>query len=356
MSCTLSCLQNVALASFYKPILSRDINPLTEIVTTVGATEAIYNTIRAFINPGDEVILMQPFYDAYPASVRLSGGIPVHVTLRSATATPTKANDFQLDMSELRRKITPNTKMIVVNNPHNPLGKVFARDELLEIASIAKEFNLLVLADEVYESLVYDDLPFIKFASLPEMWERTISLGSAGKTFGVTGWKVGWCLGPPELIRPVSLLHQWTSFSVSTPLQEATAIALERAESENYFKETTALYSSLRDKLYNVLQKSGLNPILPSGGYFIMGNTKSVHPASEYNHSRRDVNVCKYLTAAAGVCSIPTSSFYDTADSKAIEEAGYWARFAFCKDAALIQEAGRRLLKWREESGMPIDE
>ena len=206
-----------ALAKLYAPSLA--LNPMTDIITTgqlinvVGATEAIYSCIQAFINPGDEVILMQPFYDSYPASVIMAGGTPVVVTLSTG--------DWMLDWDKLEQAVSPKTKMIIVNNPHNPSGKVFTRQELLKLADFATRHDLLVMADEVYETLVFNDAvsPMIKFATLPGMAQRTLTVGSIGKMFGVTGWKIGWVLTTPELARSLWLVHQWVPFCVATPLQ-----------------------------------------------------------------------------------------------------------------------------------------
>jgi kynurenine--oxoglutarate transaminase/cysteine-S-conjugate beta-lyase/glutamine--phenylpyruvate transaminase len=208
------------LAKFYGPKMNRELDPMTEIMTTVGASEAIYSSIQALINPGDEVILMQPYYDSYPASVELAGGIPVVVSMRGESNCR-ESREWKLDWSELEKCINSKTKMIILNNPNNPIGKVWEREELERLANIVEKHNLLVMADEVYETLVYSDSasPMIKFASLPGMFQRTITIGSMGKMFGVTGWKIGWILAPPELTRSAWMVHQFLPFSVVTPLQ-----------------------------------------------------------------------------------------------------------------------------------------
>ncbi|KAI9104072.1 pyridoxal phosphate-dependent transferase [Phlyctochytrium arcticum] len=341
-----------ALSSYYTSSLGRTLNPLTEILTAVGACQAIFSTIQAFINPGDEVIIMQPFYDSYPASVALAGGVPRMVSLRPPVGQPAStADEWKLDVEEIRKAISPGkTKMIIVNNPHNPIGKVFRREELLAIADIAKEYDLLVLADEVYETLVFEDSveQLIKFASLPGMFERTITVGSAGKMFGVTGWKIGWALGPPELIRAIWMVHQYVPFSVATPLQEATAVALEQAQTNGYFEETRATYQRLRDKLQKILVEAGLQPTLPHGGYFTLANTSGIQipaDAAEQQEKRRDYVVCRYLTREAGITAIPPSAFYDPKDKDGRENvAGQLARFAFCKNDEMLEDAGSKLL------------
>ncbi|KAI9203137.1 pyridoxal phosphate-dependent transferase [Polychytrium aggregatum] len=346
-----------ALSNYYVDKLGRKLNPLTEIISTVGASEAIYSTIQAFINPGDEVILMQPFYDSYPASVHLAGGKPVFVSLRPPSDRPaTSSDDWKVDIAELESAVTPRTKMIIINNPHNPIGKVFRREELEEIAAFATRHDLLVLADEVYETLVYSDSPseLIKFASLPGMFERTITVGSIGKMFGVTGWKIGWCLGHEELIRAIWLVHQFIPFAVVTPLQEATADALEQTQTNGYFETTRAEYEALRNKLQASLTSTGLTPTLPHGGYFILADTSSLpDPALQPGHQdtdpRRDFRLCRFLTSEVGVTAIPPSAFYDKSDVKGQQEvAGHLARFAFCKTGEMIDEAAERLKSYFE--------
>ncbi|KAI8801065.1 pyridoxal phosphate-dependent transferase [Cladochytrium replicatum] len=367
------------LSKFYSEKIGRSIDPLTEIVTTVGATEAIYSTIQAFVDRDDEVIMMQPFYDSYPASVALAGGKPVVVSLRppkghGPAGGAKTSHDWKLDLDELRAAVTPKTKLIIVNNPHNPVGKVFTREELLGIAAIAEEFDLLVMADEVYETLVYSDSvsPFIKFASLPGMFERTITLGSVGKMFGVTGWKIGWVIAPAPIVRSVQMVHQFVPFSIATPLQEAVATALEQAIAGTFFEETRAAYEALRDRLFTMLSSVNLNPTLPHGGYFILADTSSVEDPAEVSEEqlsalkadvserelnrkdgRRDFRICRHLTTEAGVTAIPPSAFYDDsakgAEVEKKEVAGYLARFAFCKSADMIDRAGENLKHYFSE-------
>ncbi|KAJ3102000.1 Kynurenine--oxoglutarate transaminase 3 [Phlyctochytrium planicorne] len=339
-----------ALSNFYSPKIGREINPLTEIVTAVGATEAIYSTIQAFVNPGDEVIMMQPFYDCYPAAVTLAGGVPVVVNLSPPKDRPSAtSDDWKLDINELRKAITPKTKLLFVNNPHNPVGKVFRREELLEIAKVAEEFDLLVIADEVYETLVYSDSvsPMIKFASLPGMFERTITIGSVGKMFGVTGWKIGWCIASEEITRSIWMIHQFVPFAVATPLQEATAVSIEEAMVSDYFQKTSAQYEALRDKLRALLESNNLAPTIPHGGYFIMADTTSledkVNKDTELSHEhRRDFRVCRFLTTNVGVTAIPPSAFYERKPGAGGDVPGRYARFAFCKGADLLDAASTK--------------
>ncbi|KAJ3316641.1 Kynurenine--oxoglutarate transaminase 3 [Blyttiomyces sp. JEL0837] len=350
-----------ALSAFYADKIGRTLDPMTEIVTTVGATEAIYSVIQAFVNPGDEVILMQPFYDSYPASITLAGGTPVIVNLAPPTNSPSRtSDDWKLDLEEVRRVVKRGkTKMIFVNNPHNPVGKVWSREELIGIGEIAKEFDLIVVADEVYETLVFTDSPspMIKFASLPGMFERTITIGSIGKMFGVTGWKIGWCMAPEDIVRSIWMVHQFVPFSVVTPLQEAAASALEIAMKTNYFPETLSTYQSLRDTLFNLLQKNRLTPTLPHGGYFIMADTTSLTPllpvadTTQPNSHRRDYRVCRFLTTEVGVTAIPPSAFYERKVGAGGEVPGRFARFAFCKGRDLLEDAEGRFEKYFGRQG-----
>ncbi|KAJ3240722.1 Kynurenine--oxoglutarate transaminase 3 [Chytriomyces hyalinus] len=338
-----------ALSKFYADKIGSTLNPMTQIVTTVGATEAIYTTMQALLSPGDEVILMQPFYDSYPAAIRLSGGVPVVVDLAPPADRPAvTSGDWKLDMNTLRAAVTPKTKALFINNPHNPVGKVWTREEMMQVAAIAEEFDLIVIADEVYETLVFTDSPekMIKFASLPGMFKRTITLGSIGKMFGVTGWKIGWCLGPEELIRSVWMIHQFNVFSVVTPLQEAAAISLEHAMESNFFLETTKTYQEHRDRLIKVLWEAGLTPTLPHGGYFVMADTTSLEgvlpTASDANEPRRDFRACRFMTTEMGVTAIPPSAFYERKEGAGGLVPGKHARFAFCKSLDLINAAGER--------------
>ncbi|KAJ3260815.1 Kynurenine--oxoglutarate transaminase 3 [Boothiomyces macroporosus] len=324
-----------ALAKYYSPKIGRELNPLNEIMTTVGASEAIYSTIQALVDPDDEVILMQPYYDSYPASISLAGGKPVIVSLKPK-ANGVSSSDWRLDIAELKKAITSKTKIIMINNPNNPIGKVWSRDELMQVADIAKEHDLLVIADEVYETLVYSDSesPMIKFASLPDMYERTITIGSMGKMFGVTGWKIGWVIAPPEITRASWLVHQFLPFSVVTPLQEAGANSLEMAMTNGYFEDTTKTYQKLRDKLMKTLNDVGFHPMKPDGGYFIIANIAPFKVQEDFS---------AYLTKTVGVTSIPMRAFYQ---KNSHGEVQHYVRFAFCKDEATLDEAGKRLTEY----------
>lgn len=326
-----------ALAATYEPLFGRELDPMTDIVVTTGATEGIFATMQAFIDPGDEVILLEPFYDSYPAAVEMAGGEPVFVPLRFP-ADAHSASEWTLEMDELRAALTPRTKMIILNTPMNPVGKVFRRNELQALADFAIAHDLLVLSDEVYEWMVYPPAEHVRIATLPGMWERTITLGSAGKSFSVTGWKIGWAIAPTRLAGAINLAHQWIPFAVATPLQEAVAIALEEAQKGSYFLWLAEMYQSKRDRLMQALLEAGLTPIRPDGSYFIVADTSALDlPQTD---GLRDSVVAKWLTKEIGVCAIPPSAFYYQGHATM---AGNLARFAFCKTDALLDAAAIRL-------------
>ena len=331
-----------ALANVYSPLFGRELNPLTEIVTTVGATEGIFATIQALIEPGDEVILIEPFYDSYPASVIMAGGTPVYVPLRPA-ANATSSTEWVLDMDELAAAFSPRTRLLIVNTPQNPVGKIFSRAELLQIAALAQKHNIIVLSDEVYEWMVYPDpartVEHVRMATLPGMWERTITLGSAGKTFSVTGWKIGWAIAPAHLAHAVLMAHQWIPFAVSTPMQEAVAVALEIAPERDYFTWLSQMYQAKRDKLLGALNAVGLTPVRPDGSYFILVDTSRLDVPVEPG-VRRDVSLCRWFTRTVGVVPIPPSFFYSPQHQYLTDNL---ARFCFCKTDEMLDDAAQRM-------------
>jgi aspartate/methionine/tyrosine aminotransferase len=341
-----------ALSKVYSPLLGQTLNPLQNIVATIGATEAIYVSIMAFCNPGDEVVLFEPFYDSYPACVNLAGGKPVFVPLRPQHPNSSAA-DWKLDINELKAAITPKTKMILVNNPSNIPGKVWTRNELEQIAKLAVEKDLLVVSDEVYEWMVYEDSPssHIRMATLPGMWERTITIGSAGKAFSVTGYKVGWLFADTPLVEVMQSVHTNAVFSVSAPVSEAVAVALEESESRGYFLQLRDMFAAKREKLTKVLNDAGLKTITPHGSYFILADTSKIDPtkfldekalATGAADSTRDYQFCRWLTTKVGVAAIPPSAFYSKEHA---HMASNYARFAFCKKDESFELARERFNK-----------
>lgn len=357
-----------ALSQTYSPLFGREIDPIGEIVVTTGATEGIFATMQGLVDPGDEVILLEPFYDSYPAAVIMAGGTPVYVPLRAAEGTKL-ASEWKVDMDELDAAFSPRTKLLVINTPMNPIGKVFSREELLQIAALVQKHNVLVLSDEVYEWMVYpafgtamegsaasintaiesgessintategSSIEHIRMATLPGMWERTLTLGSAGKTFSVTGWKIGWAIGPAALIHAVLMAHQWIPFTVATPLQEAVATAFEQAPIENYYHWLATTYQAKRDKLMGALADVGLTPVQPDGSYFIIVATGHL-PVAVPEGTRRDFAVARWFTTDVGVTAIPPSPFYSPEHQHLTDNL---ARFCFCKTDEMLDEAVRR--------------
>ena len=298
-----------------------DYDPDTEVIVTTGATEALAAAILAFVDPGEEVIALEPFYDSYAASVDLAGGRIVGVGVFGP--------DFVLDLDELRRAIGPRTKMLLVNSPHNPTGAVLGRDELTTIAALAIEHDLLVVCDEVYEHLVFDDVEHLPLAGFEGMRDRTIRISSAGKTFSATGWKIGWALGPEPLITELTAVKQFLTYVSGAPFQPAVALALDSGDA--WVAAARDELQAKRDRLAAGLRSVGLDPALPKGTYFM---TTDVRPRG-YDDG---VAFCRDLPHRCGVVAIPHQVFY------ARTEAGRpYVRWAFCKSDPVLDEGVRRL-------------
>lgn len=302
-------------------------DPDTEVLVTVGATEAIAAAMLALLEPGDEVVALEPYYDSYAASIALAGARRVPVTLRPDP----EAARFRLDLDELRAAVTPATRLLLINTPHNPTGTVLTRAELTAIAELAVERDLIVVSDEVYEHLVYDDAEHIPLATLPGMRERTVTIGSAGKTFSFTGWKVGWITSTPALTSAVRAAKQFLTFVGSGPFQYAVAEAL--ALPETYFTAFRADLLAKRDLLSEGLKEAGFGVFRPAGTYFV---TTDVQPLGESD----GLAFCRALPERAGVVAIPNAVFYDRPEGDVP-----FVRFAFCKKVSVLEEAVARLKK-----------
>ncbi|KAJ3881624.1 pyridoxal phosphate-dependent transferase [Lentinula edodes] len=337
-----------AIKKVYDPQLHRDLDVEKEILVTSGANEGQYSVFTAFLEQGDEVIMFEPFFDQYLASVTFNGGVPIYVPLHPPANASGKfsSDEWKIDPKELRAAITPRTKMIIVNTPHNPVGKVFTRAELEMIASLAKEHNLLVMADEVYDTLVFDGKEHVRIATLPGMWDRTVTVGSAGKSFAATGWRVGWLIGPEYIIRPTLAASTRIVFCSNSPLQEAAAAGLEQVQERKFFQTQTAEYAERRKVLTDCFDTLGLPYTNPEGSYFILLDISRVKFPDDYAFPQsvlgrgRDFKACWFIALEVGVSSIPVSEFY------CIEHANIgevYARFSFCKDVDTLRHASERL-------------
>lgn len=341
------------LAKKYSKTLTRNVVAETEVVITAGATEALFGVIQGLINPGDEVLMLEPSFDIYQAIVDMAGGVSKTVPLR-AVADDQGNKHWKFDINELQQAFSAKTRILLLNSPHNPTGKVFTVDELTQLANLVKQHpNVVVVSDEVYEHMIYDGYKHTSIASLEGMWERSITVSSSGKTFSITGWKVGWAVGPAYLVRPVAVVHQWVSFSVCTPAQEAVAEAMEKAEEpyegyDSYYQWLCDLYLKKRDFLAKTLRDAGIVPIIPEGGFFIMGDTANIQVPQKYLDDTtvtRDWALCRWLTRDIRVAAIPPSSFHS---DKNRHLAANFARFAFCKTDEEMQEAAVRLTKVKD--------
>lgn len=340
-----------ALSDMYSPLFGRTLDPMTEVITTVGATEGIFATIQAVVNPGDEVIMLEPFYDSYPAATIMAGGIPVYVPMdKPAAQDPDRwqSSAWTLDMDRLADAFTERTRLFIINTPYNPVGKVFSRTELQDIAALVQAHSqrhqpVYVLSDEAYEWMTYDGVPHHRMATLPGMWEHTITLGSAGKTFSVTGWKIGWAFAPAAIIHAILMAHQWIPFTISTPCQEAVAEAFTIAPEQDYLSWLGTMYQAKRDRLLEALSDAGLTPYTPQGSYFVLSETGHLDVPLRADEPR-DVTVCRWLTSEIGVVAIPPSAFYSPSHQHLVADL---ARFTFCKTDETLAEAGRRFRTMR---------
>lgn len=320
---------NQAIAAGFGAATGVNVDPDAHVTVTSGCTEAIAATLLGLLNPGDEVVMFEPFYDSYRACVAMAGGVPRVVTLRAPAESAAPDAPFEFDERELLAAIGPRTRVVLLNTPHNPTGKVFTRDELAVIAGVCCRHDLIAVCDEVYEHLTYDPgFAHVSMATLPGMWDRTVTLSSIGKAFSVTGWKVGWAIGPEPLTRAVRAAHQFLTFATATPLQHAAAALLRDGRAE--VESLVAQLREARGLLAEELVGAGMRVLWPRGAYFILARIDGRAPS--------DVEFCARLTREVGVAAIPPSAFY----AKGQEGRGL-VRFAFCKRRETLLEAGRRL-------------
>ena len=306
---------------------ARAVDPATEITVGSGATELLHDAVLATVNPGDEVIVFEPAYDAYAPDVTMAGGV--------ARAVPLAPPDWRFDPERLAAAFGPRTRALILNTPHNPTGKVFSAAELEAIAGLCRRHDVLVISDEVYAEILFDGAAHVPIATLPEMFDRTITIGSMGKTFSVTGWKVGWAIAPPLLSTAVRAVHQFVTFTNSAPFQEALADVLPAAAGNGYYAQLRADYTRRRDLLAGVLRGAGLEPLPIGGAYFLLTDVGRLG-------FRDDGDFCRKLVTDIGVAAIPTSVFYARPES-----APPVARFCFAKRDETILAAAPRLAKLR---------
>ncbi len=311
-------------------------DPDSEVLVTVGATEAITATLLALCEVGDEVVVFEPYYDSYAAGIALAGAIRRPVTLRPDGP----AGRFTFDPTELRAAVTPRSRVLLVNSPHNPTGTVLTRVELDVVAEICREHDLVAVTDEVYEHLTYDEAEHVPLATLPGMRERTVSVSSAGKTFSVTGWKVGWICAPAELVRAVTTVKQFLTFTAGGPFQAAVAYAL--ADELGWVAQSRASLQARRDVLSKGLETLGLTVHRPAGTYFVQADVRSLGVED-------GVAFARALPEAAGVAAIPTAVFYDD-----VEAGRPYVRFAFCKREEVLDEAVSRLSAYAARSAAGV--
>ncbi|MFN0132908.1 MAG: aminotransferase class I/II-fold pyridoxal phosphate-dependent enzyme [Phycisphaerales bacterium] len=330
---------NRAIVESWKRSSGLEVDGETQVTVTAGCTEALAATFLGLINPGDEVILFEPYYDCYRAGIAMAGGVARTVWLRPPTAGAGADGivraPFEFDAEQLRRAFTSRTRAIVVNTPNNPTGKVFTREELGLIAELCVKYGVVAITDEVYERLTFSDaLPHVHLATLPGMSERTITLSSLGKTYSLTGWKTGWAIASRELSAAVRAAHQFLTFCSAIPIQLGAAEAI--TQGEEYVRGLRKQLQEARDYLAGVLARVGFRVYMPDGTYFIMVDHTPV------SGGRSDVEFCRWLTTEVGVAAISPSVFYEDAG-----RGRSLARFAFCKKMETLHAAAQRLERLR---------
>ena len=310
-----------AIAAKTKRFAGLDLDPDREVTVTCGATEAMMCAMLATVEAGDEIIVFEPFYENYVPDAAMSGAKLVFVTLSS--------EDFSFDPAQLRAAFSPRTRAIIVNTPNNPSGKVFTRAELQQIAELCQEFDTLCITDEIYEHILYDHHEHVSIATLPGMYERTITISGLSKTFSVTGWRLGYLLAPPDLTNALRKVHDFLTVGAPAPLQEAAAVAIERADS--YYPELRDMYGHKRGILLNDLREAGFRCHQPQGSYYIMADV------SDLGFEGDDTAFAHHLIEKVGVAPVPGSSFYSGHGGDKL------VRFTFSKSESTLVEAARRL-------------
>uniref|UniRef100_A0A673JDF8 Kynurenine--oxoglutarate transaminase 1-like n=1 Tax=Sinocyclocheilus rhinocerous TaxID=307959 RepID=A0A673JDF8_9TELE len=317
------------LAKFFSRIVGREIDPMEDILVSVGAYQALFCTFQALIDEGDEVIIVEPFFDCYQPMVMMAGGTAIYVPLKPVCCGPVLSSaDWVLSPEELASKFSPRTKAIVINTPNNPLGKVYQQEELQMIADLCIKHDVICISDEVYEWLTYDGTKHVKIASLPGMWEHTVTIGSAGKTFSATGWKVGWAMGPGHILKHLKTVHQNSC--------------------ESYFHQLPIHLHEKRLRLADCLKSVGLKPVLPQGGYFMIADISNLNvdltdPSTK--DEPYDYRFVKWLIKEKGLATIPVSAFYSPEHKDEFQK---YIRFCFVKEDSTLQAAEDILRQWSD--------
>lgn len=313
-----------AIAERYRQHYGLTLDPESEITVCCGATEAMVATLMAIVNPGEEVVIFEPFYENYGPDTILCGARPRYVSLHPPR--------WQFDPDELAAAFGPATRAVVLNTPHNPTGRVFTEEELRLLGELCTRWDAVLVTDEIYEYLVYDGRRHLSPATLPGLRERTVVVSGASKTYSVTGWRVGWCIAPSAITAGIRKVHDFLTVGAPTPLQEAVAGALRLPET--YYQELVASYQARRDLLLDLLRRAGFQCSPPEGSYYIMTDISAFRCD--------DVAFARYLVEEVGVAAVPGSSFY-AEPAKGRQQ----LRFAFCKTQQTLREAGQRLIAWR---------
>ncbi|ESO05852.1 hypothetical protein HELRODRAFT_188198 [Helobdella robusta] len=359
------------VAKLYGTELKRDLNPERNVLVTAGAVHGLFCCIFSLVRPGDEVIIFQPAFKGFSYIVNSCGGVPVYVKLniveddKCKNDTPVTTSDanqklndrdlhttrFEFDEEELKSKFSAKTKLIIVNTPHNPLAKVFTTDELSKISQLCTKHDVLCISDEVYERMVQEPLKHVSIASLPGMWERTLKICSAGKLLSVTGWKLGWCIGPDDLIRKAVTMHIASVHRIATPLQEAVAIALEgeytgREDPNSYFNSLPREISTKVDQVCEIFLKLGLKPLKPEGSYYVVVNVSNFDFPVKDSSQTKDFQFANWLLNEMKIAVLPVTMFYDIEDRNEINES--LVRICCFKRYETIDRARRIIEDWSD--------
>jgi aminotransferase len=316
-----------AIAAKFERFYGKAVDPERQVTVCCGSTEAMLSTLLAVLDPGDEIIIFEPFYENYGPGAIISGAKPVYV--------PLEPPDFGFDPARLRAAVSPRTRAIVFNSPNNPTGKVFSLPELETIAALCREHDLLAITDEIYEHIVYDGAGHVPIATLPGMWERTVTISGISKSYSVTGWRIGYTISSPDLAVGIRRAHDFVTVGAPAPLQEAAVTALELPES--YYTALRESYQARRDLLLPLLEKAGFQTFTPRGAYYIL--TECAHFLERFGLPD-DTAFAMYLVKEVGVATVPGSSFYAHAELGRTK-----IRFCFPKTDDVLLDAGRRLQK-----------